>query len=143
MDITAQRSHAVEKPRADIHDPTYQAFQILHWAFVVAPFIAGIDKFFNLLTRWQDYLSPAFASISPLSPRATMAAVGVVEMAAAVLVAIRPRMGAYVVAVWLVGIILNLLLLGSAYDIALRDLGLFLAALALGRLSQTYDTKVA
>src|SRR3954468_14949934 len=102
MDITADRNHAVVRSRADIHDPSYQAFQLLHWGFVAAPFLAGLDKFFNLLTHWEGYLSPAFARLSPLSPHATMQAVGVVEMIAAVVVAIRPRFGAYVVAAWLV-----------------------------------------
>jgi hypothetical protein len=141
MDITAHRNHAVTRAQVDIRNPSYQAFEILHWGFVVAPFLAGIDKFFNLLTQWQEYLSPAFARLSPLSPHATMAAVGVVEMIAAVLVAARPRIGAYVVAAWLVGIIVNLLLLGHGYDIALRDLGLCLGALSLGRLSELYDHK--
>jgi hypothetical protein len=141
MDITADRNHAVVRSRADIHDPSYQAFQLLHWGFVAAPFLAGLDKFFNLLTHWEGYLSPAFARLSPLSPHATMQAVGVVEMIAAVVVAIRPRFGAYVVAAWLVGIMLNLLLLGHGYDVALRDLGLFLGALALGRLSELHDKK--
>lgn len=140
MEITAHGSHAVTRPRADIHEPSYQAFQILHWGFVAAPFLAGLDKFFNVLTHWEGYLSPLFARLSPLSAPATMRAVGVIEMVAAVLVAIRPRVGAYVVAVWLAGIMLNLLLLGHGYDVALRDLGLFLGALALGRLSATYDT---
>lgn len=139
MEIAAHPGHAGHPSRSDIHEPTYQAFQILHWGFVAAPFLAGIDKFFNVLTRWETYLSPAFAKLSPLSSHATMMAVGVVEMLAAVIVAVKPRFGAYVVAAWLAGIMLNLLLLGHAYDVALRDLGLFLGALALGRLSEVYD----
>ena len=145
MDITAHGKHAVTRARTDIHEPSYQAFQILHWGFVAAPFLAGLDKFFNLLAQWDGYLSPTFARLSPLSAQATMRTVGVIEMVAAVLVAVRPRLGAYVVAAWLGGIMLNLLLLGHGYDVALRDLGLFLGALALGRLSETYDkpTKTA
>jgi hypothetical protein len=143
MDITASthREHSIDRPRADVHDPSYQAFQVLHWGFVAAPLLAGLDKFFDLLAHWEGYLSPAFARLSPLSPHATMRAVGIVEVLAAVLVAVRPRIGAYVVAAWLAGIMLNLLLLGHGYDIALRDLGLFLAALALGRLSALHDRK--
>jgi len=141
MEITAHRHDAIERVRAHIHDPSYQAYQILHVGFVAAPFLAGLDKFFDLLAHWEGYLSPTFARLSPLAPHATMQAVGVVEMVAAVLVALRPRIGAYVVAAWLAGIILNLVLLGHGYDIALRDLGLFLGALALGRLSQLHDTK--
>ena len=128
--------------RADLHDPTYQAFQLLHWGFVAAPVIAGADKFFGLLTNWDAYLSPAFATLSPMSPHATMMSVGVVEMTAGLLVAVKPRIGAYVVAAWLAGIMLNLVLLGHSYDIALRDLGLCLAALALGRLSEPQARKV-
>ena len=139
MEIAAHRHQAGTAPRTDIHDPSTQAFHILHWGFVAAPFLAGIDKFFNLLTRWETYLSPAFAKLSPLSAHATMMAVGVIEMIAAVLVAVKPRVGAYVVAAWLAGIILNLLLLGRGYDIALRDLGLLLGAVALGRLAEEHD----
>ena len=124
---------------ADAHSPTYQAYQILHWGFVAAPVIAGADKFLHLLTNWDQYLAPALARMSPFSTHGTMLVVGVVEMAAGLVVALKPRVGAYVVAAWLVGIILNLLLLGSFFDIALRDFGLFLAALALGRLSAVYD----
>ncbi|MEO8797841.1 MAG: hypothetical protein ABI551_08150 [Polyangiaceae bacterium] len=124
-----------------MRDPTYQAFQILHIGFVAAPVIAGIDKFFGLLTNWDDYLSPTFASLSPLGRHGTMLTVGVIEVIAGLLVAFKPRIGAYVVAAWLVGIMFNFLLLGRGYDIALRDLGLFLGALALARLSTIYDRK--
>jgi hypothetical protein len=126
---------------ATLRDPTYQAFQILHLGFVAAPVIAGADKFFGFLTNWDAYLSPTFASLSPWSAHSTMMVVGVVEVVAGLLVAVKPRIGAYVVAAWLAGIILNLLLLGHGYDIALRDLGLCLGALALGRLSETFDRK--
>lgn len=125
--------------RDSLSDPRYQAYTILHWGFVAAPVLAGLDKFTNWMTNWTEYLSPAFARLSPLAPHSTMLAVGVVEVAAGVLVAIKPRVGAYVVAAWLAGIILNLLLLGGYYDVALRDLGLCLGALALGRLSERYD----
>ena len=119
--------------------PAHQAFQILHWGFVAAPLLMGADKFLNLLTNWEKYLAPSFLNLSPLNAAATMRAVGVVEIVAALVVALRPRIGAYVVAAWLAGIILNLLLVGGYYDVALRDFGLCLGALALGRLSATYD----
>lgn len=131
----------LDHSRPEMHAPRYQAFQLLHWGFVAAPVIAGADKFFDFLAKWDAYLSPTFASLSPLSAHGTMLVVGVVEMIAGLLVALKPRIGAYVVAAWLAGIIVNLLLLGHGYDIALRDLGLFLGALALGRLSETYDRK--
>ena len=124
---------------ADAHNPAYQAYQILHWGFVAAPVLAGADKFLHLLANWDQYLAPGFARLSPLSAHATMLVVGVVEMAAGLIVALKPRIGAYVVAAWLVGIMLNLLILGSFFDVALRDFGLFLAALSLGRLSEVYD----
>jgi hypothetical protein len=137
----SQVAHLDEKSRmreGNLTDPRYQAFEILHLGFVAAPLLAGADKFTNLLTHWENYLAPAIARLSPFAPRATMQVVGVIEIVAALLVAIRPRLGAYVVAAWLCGIILNLLLLGNYYDVALRDLGLALGALALGRLSESY-----
>ena len=125
--------------RGTLSDSRYQAYAILHWRFVAAPVLAGLDKFTHWMTNWTEYLSPAFARLSPLTPHHTMLAVGIVEVAAGVLVAVKPRLGAYVVAAWLAGIILNLLLLGRYYDVALRDFGLCLGALALGRLSERYD----
>jgi uncharacterized membrane protein YphA (DoxX/SURF4 family) len=125
----------IERSRA----PAFQAFQILRLAFVAAPVLMGADKFFNLLCNWEKYLAPSFLSLSPLSAAATMHVVGVIEIVAGIVVALKPRLGAYVVAAWLAGIILNLLLVGGYYDVALRDFGLCLAALALARLSATYD----
>jgi len=129
-----------EQPvQTTLHQPAYQAYQLLHLGFVAAPVIAGADKFIGLLTNWEKYLAPAFARLSPFSSHATMAIVGVIEIVAGLVVALRPRIGAYVVAGWLGLIILNLLLVGGYFDIALRDFGLLLGALALGRLSETYD----
>jgi hypothetical protein len=125
---------------ADVHSPAYQTYQILHWGFAALPIIAGLDKFTSVLTVWDKYLAPAVANHLPWSARTFMMIVGVVEIAAGLLVAIKPRIGAYVVAAWLVGIIGNLLLLGGYFDIALRDFGLCLGALALGRLSLDFDT---
>jgi hypothetical protein len=124
--------------RVRARDPSHKAFQVLHWGFVALPVIAGADKFFNLLARWDAYLSPAFASLSPLSALSTMRIVGVIEIVAGLLVLFKPRIGAYVVAGWLVAIIANLLLLGGAHDVALRDFGLVLGALALGWLSEAH-----
>lgn len=119
--------------------PAYQAFRILHVGFVVAPVVAGLDKFTNFLTDWTQYLWPAVPDALGVSPAVIMALIGVVEVAAGVLVAVRPRIGGYVVAGWLVGIIGNLLLAGAWLDVALRDLGLALGALALARLASAYD----
>ena len=140
---TAELSVPSDRSNDRAGTPAYQAFHLLHWAFVVAPVIMGADKFLNLLTNWEKYLAPSFLSISPLSAAATMRAVGVVEIIAGLVVAIRPRIGAYVVAAWLAGIIVNLLLVGGYYDVAVRDFGLCLAALALARLSATYDRQGA
>jgi hypothetical protein len=123
-----------------VHDRNaYQAYQILRWGFVAAPLLAGADKFFHLLVDWNQYLSPLVTNVLPVPAEIFMKGVGVVEIAAAVLVAIKPRIGGYVVSAWLIGIILNLLSIPGYFDIALRDLGLSLGALALARLSEIYD----
>ena len=110
-----------------------QALAILRAAYVAAPVLAGLDKFFNVLVDWDKYLAPQVAR-SPGNRRRFMRAVGVVEIAAGALVAARPRWGGYVVAGWLGGIIGNLLLGRRDYDVALRDLGLMLGALAMARM---------
>lgn len=121
------------------HDPGYQAYQILHVAFVAAPILAGLDKFFHLLVNWDQYLAPFVNNLLGGHGHAFMLVVGVIEVVAGVGVALKPKVFAYVVAAWLLGIIFNLLLVPGYYDVALRDFGLFLGALALGRLSQEYD----
>jgi len=126
---------------ASAHSEERQAYQILHWGFVAAPVIAGLDKFSHLLTNWDQYLAPVFARALGGSAHAFMLVVGAVEIVAGLLVAVRPRIGAYVVAAWLAGIIVNLLLSGNYYDVALRDFGLCLGALALGRLAQVNDRR--
>jgi hypothetical protein len=109
--------------------------------FAVLPIVAGLDKFFDLLVNWDQYLAPFVTQILPVSGHTFMLAVGVVEIAAGLLVALRPQIGGYVVALWLWGIILNLLLIPGFYDVALRDFGLSIGALALARLSQDFDAK--
>ena len=121
------------------HSPSYQAYQILHVAFVIAPVVAGLDKFFHLLVDWDKYASPLLASIVPVHP--FMMVVGAVEIVAGLLVALRPRIGAWVVAAWLAGIIVNLVLCGKYFDVALRDVGLCLGAVALGRLAMLFDVR--
>jgi uncharacterized membrane protein YphA (DoxX/SURF4 family) len=120
--------------------PAYQAYRILQAAFILAPIVAGVDKFTHLLVNWDNYMAPVVANMLPIGVHQFMLLVGVIEIAAGLLVAIRPRIGAYVVAVWLWGIILNLLLYPGYYDIALRDFGLSLGALALARLSQDFSS---
>ncbi|HEV2824406.1 MAG TPA: hypothetical protein VG035_04270, partial [Actinomycetota bacterium] len=119
-------------------DRARQAYRILHLGFIVAPVLAGLDKFFEVLVDWDRYLAPVATDVLPVSGHSFMLAVGVIEIAAGVLVAFRPRIGGYVVAVWLWAIILNLLVAGDYFDIALRDFGLSLAALALARLAEAY-----
>jgi hypothetical protein len=118
--------------------PAYQAYRILHVAFIVAPLLAGVDKFTHVLTDWDRYLAPVVAAMLPVSGHTFMLFVGLVEIAAALLVAGRPRIGAYVVAAWLLGIVVNLLLIPGYFDVALRDFGLALGALALARLSEEF-----
>jgi hypothetical protein len=120
-------------------DRARQAFRILQVGFIVAPILFGLDKFFEVLVDWDRYLAPAVTDALPVSGHSLMLAVGVVEIAAGVLVALRPRIGGYVVAVWLWAIIVNLLVAGDFYDIALRDFGLMLGALTLARLASVYD----
>lgn len=127
-------------PALQVNNLARQAFLILRFGFTVAPIVAGVDKFTHLLTNWDQYLSPLFAQLSPLGVHQTMLVVGVIEIVAGIGVALKPRIFSYVVAAWLVGIMLNLLLTQNYYDIVLRDLGLFLGAVALGRLSGAFET---
>jgi hypothetical protein len=123
---------------AAVPDRARQAFRILHVGFVVAPILAGLDKFLEVLVDWDRYLAPVVTDVLPVSGHTVMLAVGVVEIAAGILVALRPRIGGYVVAAWLWAIIVNLLVAGDHFDIALRDFGLSLGALALARLAEAF-----
>lgn len=122
-------------------DPAYQAFFLLRTVFTIAPIAFGIDKFTNILTEWTTYLAPWINDIIPGGADQAMKTVGVIEIAAGLLVAFAPRIGAYVVALWLAGIIVNLLTLQDFYDVALRDFGLLVGALALGRLAAVYGRR--
>ncbi|MEU4392122.1 DoxX family membrane protein [Kribbella sp. NPDC023855] len=124
--------------RAALSDPAYQAFLVLRTVFTVAPIAFGLDKFTNLLTEWPGYLAPWINDLVPGSGQDAMYAVGVIEIVAGVAVAVIPRYGALLVAAWLAGIILNLLTLSGFYDVALRDFGLLIAAVALSRLAVQY-----
>jgi hypothetical protein len=123
MNTTIDRIHNATSAAADSvgSSPAYQAYRILHFGFVVAPILAGLDKFFHLLVNWDQYLPGVVANVSPIPPQ--------------------PRIFAYVVAAWLAVIIINLLLIPGYFDVALRDFGLLLAALALGALSQQFARK--
>ena len=121
-------------------EPAYAAFVALRTGYVVLPLLMGIDKYVKVLnTDWPGYLAPWTVNLLPFSAQTAMYVVGAVEILAGILVAIKPRYAAYVVAAWLAGIIINLLTYSGFYDIALRDFGLLIGALALAFLASTYD----
>ncbi|ASK65782.1 hypothetical protein CFK39_07960 [Brachybacterium avium] len=120
-------------------EPAFAAFWVLRLGFVVLPLLMGLDKFTNLLTDWPGYLAPWMVALLPVSAQTAMYVIGVIEIVAGIAVALRPRLAAWVVAAWLAGIIVNLLTYSGFYDVALRDVGLLVAAIALGLLSRTYD----
>ncbi len=135
-----------------IKDPKYEAFVILRTLFTVAPILFGLDKFFNLLphvpgdvvtSHWGKYLAGWIDSILPGNTDQGMYIVGVIEIVAGILVAVAPRIGAWVVALWLAGIIVDLLTLSGYYDVALRDFGLLVAAVVLGRLAMAVHAEEA
>ena len=123
---------------ATLADPAYQAFSLLRIGFVVAPILFGLDKFFHVLVDWDRYLAPEFTELFNAQAHTLMYGVGVIEILAGLVVAFRPRFGGYLVAAWLAGIIFKLLLMADYYDIALRDFGLLIAALALARLATAF-----
>jgi hypothetical protein len=125
----------VRSTASDLSDPVNQAFWLLRIGFTIAPIAFGIDKFAHVLVDWDKYLAPEFVDLFHLQAHTLMYGVGVIEIVAGLVVALRPRFGGYLVAAWLAGIIFNLLLIGDYYDIALRDFGLLLAALTLARLA--------
>ena len=132
--ITSINSQTVAATR-----PSYQAFQILRLAFTVAPILAGLDKFFHLLVNWDQYLPGVVNSLTGGHGHQLMLVVGVIEIVAGLGVAFKPRIFAYVVSAWLLLIVANLLMIPGYFDVALRDFGLSLGALALARLSAEYD----
>ncbi|MDV6285326.1 DoxX family membrane protein [Rhodococcus jostii] len=130
--------HEVSRGSHTLADPGYQTFLVLRTVFTVAPILFGLDKFTNWLTDWPAYLAPWIDGILPGTAQQGMYAVGVIEVVAGILVAVAPRIGAWVVAAWLAGIIVNLVTLSGYYDVALRDFGLLAGAVALGLLAAEY-----
>jgi len=124
--------------------PAYQAYEILHFGFAVLPIVVGADKFLHFLQigSWENYLAPIVTRTLAVQAHTFMLAVGVIEIIAGLLVAFWPRVGGYVVMLWLWGIVVNLLLCGQFFDIALRDFGLSLGALALARISEDYGRPI-
>lgn len=129
-------NQALDRARTE---PAYGAFLLLRIGFTVLPILMGLDKFANVMTNWEHYLAPWLVNLLPFSAHTAMLIIGVIEIVAGVLVALKPRYAAYIVALWLAGIIINLLTYSGFYDVALRDFGLLLAALTLARLSTVYD----
>lgn len=119
-------------------DRAYQAFRILQFVFIIAPILAGLDKFFYLFADWSKYIAPMALQILGGHDRLFMAIVGIIEIVAGIGMVFKPRVFAYIVSLWLLLIIINLIMSGNYYDIALRDVGLMLSAFALGRLSKVY-----
>jgi uncharacterized membrane protein YphA (DoxX/SURF4 family) len=135
----------LRQPTGDVRSPGFQAYLLLRTGFVVAPILFGIDKFFNFMVNWPDYLAPWLDDLLPGTAQQFMYFVGAVEILAGLIVLLTPRWGSLVVALWLGGIIVNLLTANPPgyYDIALRDFGLFLGAVTLNRLATAYGARPA
>jgi uncharacterized membrane protein YphA (DoxX/SURF4 family) len=134
---------AMPKPQAEAVQTTHyshQAYLILLCAFALVPIIAGLDKFFHVLVDWNQYLAPIVPRLTGIDGGVFMMIVGVIEIIAGIIVAVKPKFGGLLVAAWLWGIIVNLLLIPGYYDIALRDFGLSLGAIALARLSNEFTS---
>ena len=136
---TAFPTTAVRAAQNDLSNPVFQAFALLRIGFTVAPILFGLDKFLNWLVDWPIYLAPEINDLVPGNAHQAMLAVGAIEIVAGLVVALRPKFGGYLVAAWLAGIIVNLLLQADFYDIALRDFGLLLGAVTLARLATAFD----
>jgi hypothetical protein len=135
MATSASHANSVSGLRSD---PAYQAFMLLRTVFTVAPILFGLDKFANILVEWPGYLAGWINDIVPGTAQQAMYAVGVIEIVAGIAVAVLPRFGGLLVAAWLAGIIINLLTIPGFYDVALRDFGLLVGAVALARLAVRY-----
>ena len=123
------------------HDYARQAYRILQAAFVLVPIVVGADKFFDDLVNWEMYLAPAIPAHLHVAAGTLMRAAGVMEISVGIIVATWPRIGAYIVTAWLWSVIVNLLMIPGFYDVALRDFGLSLGALALARLSEQFNVR--
>jgi hypothetical protein len=139
IDNSARISRTNTQASAGASGPAYQAYQILRVGFVVAPIVAGLDKFFNLLVNWEQYLPPFVNKMVGGHGHELMLVAGVIEIIAGLGVLFKPKFFAYVVSAWLLMIVVNLLMIPGYYDIALRDFGLALGALALARLSHEFN----
>ena len=138
--LQTQPSSSIATQRR-IDSPAFQAFCLLRVGFTIAPILFGIDKFAHVLVDWDKYLAPRLSDHLPGTPHQVMYVVGIIEIVAGLVVALRPRFGGYLVAAWLLGIIVNLLLIPGFYDVALRDFGLLIAAVALARLATAFPDR--
>jgi uncharacterized membrane protein YphA (DoxX/SURF4 family) len=147
MSTTLERPLATAQPTVSAvrtrdgawSDPRYQAFWVMRLGYTVLPLAMGIDKFFNAMVSWPKYLADWIDNIAPGTAQQFMYFVGGVEILAGVLVLLKPRYAAYIVAAWLAGIVINLFSYGEYWDVGVRDVGLMLGALTLGRLASVYD----
>lgn len=139
MSTTTARAVAPDLADHRLDNPAFQAFTLLRIGFTVAPILFGLDKFLDWLVDWRIYLAPEINDLVPGDAHQALLAIGVVEIVAGIVVAVRPKFGGYLVAAWLAGIITNLLLQADFYDVALRDFGLLLAALTLARLATAFE----
>jgi hypothetical protein len=137
--ITVPRTTAAPAARRELSNPVFQAFALLRIGFTIAPILFGLDKFADWLVDWRIYLAPELNDLIPGNAHQAMLAVGAIEIVAGLVVALKPKLGGYLVAAWLGGIIVNLLLQADFYDVALRDFGLMLGALTLARLATAFD----
>ena len=133
MDITT--THAKAHAQQAVMTNADKATAILKWTYGLVPIVAGADKFMHILTDWDKYLAPAIANMLPFSASSFMSMVGIIEIIAGVLVLIKPKIGSLVVALWLTGIALNLLLTGQYFDVAVRDIVMAIGAFSLYLLS--------
>ena len=138
--LTSRHLSRSSTPTTDavLRNPAYQAFWLLRIGLTVAPILFGLDKFAHVLVDWDVYLAPELTDLFNAEAHTLMYGVGAIEVLAGVIVFLRPRFGGYLVAGWLTGIIVNLLLMADFYDVALRDFGLVLAALTLARLAAAF-----
>ena len=137
--VSVPRPSDVARSDSRLADPAFQAFALLRIGFTAAPFLFGLDKFLDWLVDWRIYLAPEIDDLVPGNAHQAMLIVGVIEIVAGLVVAVRPKFGGYLVAAWLAGIIVNLVLQADFYDIALRDFGLLIGALALARLATAFE----
>ncbi|MGH9182323.1 MAG: hypothetical protein ACRDZ9_00600 [Acidimicrobiales bacterium] len=134
----ATTAHGSDSGEVTLRNPAFQGFWLLRLGFTVAPILFGLDKFAHVLVDWDIYLAPELTDLFSAEARTLMYFVGAIEIVAGLVVAAKPRFGGYLVAAWLAGIIVNLLLMADYYDIALRDFGLLLGALTLARLGAAF-----